>query len=140
MGRQISENTSPRNAALYEAYRKALGGSDIISQKEAVIRAINTPQPRFWVSFTSVYRTLLEMISKGHPPCKRSSKKKLAKEIWDAYLRIKDKRVFRNASTYFIASFIVYEQSSGFYISYSHARRMIYDEWQKRKSRHTSDR
>ena len=119
------EHTRLRDYALYEAYKDALSSSREISHAEAVRMALRSPQPRMWVSFYGVYRALLCIVKGSRRPPKDASRARLIEEVRGKYEKLRPQRIFKGASLFFIASFIIAEPSCGFFLSEERAKRSI---------------
>lgn len=127
-----NEQTRLRDYALYEAYKSALASHGEISHSKAIQMALEAPQPRMWMSFYGVYRALLCIVKGSKRPPKDASRSRLLEEVERKYRRLKEKRLFKGASLFFIASFIIAEPSRGFYVSEEYAKRIV---WKIRKER-----
>lgn len=127
-----SEQTELRDEALYAAYKEALASSKAVDHNEAVRIALQSPQPRMWVSFYGVYRALLRIVRNSREAPKGESRKHLLAEVERKYNELIKRRAFKDASLFFIASFIIAEPSTGFYLSEARAKRII---WGVRKKK-----
>lgn len=126
------EHTRLRDEALYQAYKTAFSSSKGVSHSEAIALALKSPQPRMWVSFYGVYRALLCLVKGSRRAPKDASRKDLLEEVDKKYRMLKEKRIFKDMSLLFIASFIIAEPSTGFYVSEEYAKKII---WRARKQR-----
>lgn len=119
------EYTRLRDYALYDAYKEALSSNRGISHAEAVRMALMSPQPRMWVPFYGVYHALLCIVKGSRTPPKDTSRALLLEEVKRKYDKLKGQRIFKEASLFFIASFIIAEPSCGFFLSEERASRSI---------------
>lgn len=126
------ERTKLRDTALYNAYKEALASGKEVTHTEAIQMALKSPQPKLWVPFYGVYRALLHIVKGSRQAPKGEARKHLIAEVSRKYKMLIEKRMFRDASLSFIASFIISEPSTGFYLSEAHAKRII---WKIRKKR-----
>lgn len=136
--------TAERNAALFEAYKKARARlyneakdwSDFQKiHSRAVVEAIHTPQPRFWLTQYRTYKILRLMVNKKMSPedfKTWATRKGMHEELINTYYRLSKKLMFRGMSLWFTASFVTFEPSSGFFMSYHRAIRAIKAELKKR--------
>lgn len=127
-----NEQTKLRDSAFYEAYKKALSSGGEVSHSDAIRMALESPQPRMWVSFYGVYRALLCVVKGSRRPPKDTSRSKLLCEVERKYKILREKRMFSDMSLFFMASFIIAEPSQGFYISEVYAKKLV---WRIRKER-----
>ena len=127
-----NEQTRLRDFAFYDAYKKALSSEGEVSHSEAIRIALESPQPRMWVSFYGVYRALLCIVKGSRRPPKDASRSKLLCEVERKYKMLREKRIFKDMSLFFLASFIISEPSQGFYISEVYAKKLV---WKIRKER-----
>lgn len=95
--------------------------------------AMNTRQTRFWLSQDRTTRILRGLIRGKGMPKTWPTRKPMQRELLNTYERLKNKRMFKGMSVRFIASFVTFEPSSGFFMSYSRAKRAIYRQMQIRK-------
>ena len=129
-----------KQKALFRAYknaRKALYNSGIPSNmihKEAIRMAINTPQDRFWITPYRVYRLLIDVVNKKRDHMTYGTRKEMYRQIVDTYYKIRGKRIFSGRPLIYIAQFVAYEPSQGFYMSESRAGRMIAQEFRRRRT------
>lgn len=119
-----------RDEALYQQFKKVWAQNPELSYDEAVEMAIHSRQPRLWVSFYGIYRLLLKILYNSRNGTKRKAKCGLEETVRNAYLRLKKQPIFRDASAYFLAAFIIAEPAKGFYISHAYAKKII---WKVRK-------
>lgn len=124
------ERMRRRDVALYKAYKEALASGNTVTHSEAIQMALSSPQPKMWVPFYGVYRALLRIVRGSRQAPKGESRKNLLAEVERKYHALKEQRMFKGASLFFITSFIITEPSCGFYISEAHAKRII---WKMRK-------
>lgn len=132
-----------RDCALYEAYKKArkqlysTSGNSPDGLKRlherAIKMAMNTRQTRFWLSQDRTTRILRGLIRGKGMPKTWSTRVPMQRELLNTYERLKNKRMFKGMSVRFIASFVTFEPASGFFLSYSRAKRAIYRQMQIRK-------
>lgn len=127
-----------RNEAIYEQYKKIWREKPHLSYDEVISEVLESPQPRMWLSFWCVYRTLLAIIKGQKGATKRESRKGQESEIWAKYERLKRQPIFRNASVYLLSAFIIAEPSRGFYISHIHAKRIIWRTCRARRNKKES--
>ena len=134
-----SEHRELRDEALYEAYKKTRGDFPMLSFDEQIQKTLSARQPRMWVSFYGVYRMLLRIIAEKKTHYKKPLRAGLEKEIEMKYRRLQTSPYMKNASAYFIASFIIAEPSAGFYVSHSYAKRIIFKTiHKKQQERHAT--
>lgn len=131
MVRHESDLVEPRDEALYAEYKKALGVGERVTHEQAIQMALHAPQPRMWVAFYGVYRILLRIVHGSREAPKNKARLSLEGEIERKYYMLKRQRAFRNASLFFMASFIIAEPSVGFFVSKEYAKRIV---WKKRKA------
>lgn len=122
---QKSEFIIERDNALYKAYRDALRSEKVHSHQQAIRVALNSPTSRFWIPSFQAYREILKVKKTGEIKSPRGIREKLIKDLYDKYLILKEKPMFRGYSTYFITCFVVSEAAPRFYISYSRALSII---------------
>lgn len=135
MGKRDYDCYHERDVALYEAYKKARNKlieeshrrgefwADIHTR--AIKMAIETPQPRFWITQDRTYR-LIRAIKKGKlTNTKWPTRRKMNRELLAAYERLVKTRMFKGMPYIFIASFLTFEPASGFFMSYHRALRAV---------------
>lgn len=133
-----------RDVALYNAYKdarkklfedaskKGLPLTDIHTR--AIRMAINTPQPRFWITQDRAYR-IVRVLLKGKTLNKTwPTKRKMYEELLSAYRRMEQCRMFKGMPVIFITSFLTFEPASGFFMSFSRALRAIKIQRQEHKA------
>lgn len=125
-------NSNRRDEALYEAYKRILSSRKDISHAEAVRAALLEPQPCMWVSFYGVYRALLCLVKGSKKSPKSASRGHLLEEVERKYRKLREKKIFKGSSLFFLTAFIISEPSQGFYVSEKYANRII---WKVRKER-----
>lgn len=125
MKRPESDLRVPRNEAIYETYKKILREKPDLSKEEIVKEILNSKQPRMWVSFFGVYRTLLRIVYHSRSAPRNKSRQTLEEDVRVRYERLRSKRAFKNASLYFLTSFIISEPATGFYMSPSRVAKTI---------------
>lgn len=128
-----SEHRELRDEALYEAYKKIRSTFPMLSFDEQIEKALTAKQPRMWVSFYGVYRILLKIIAQKSVTYKKNTRNSLAHDIETKYRRLLASPYMKNASAYFLTSFIIAEPSSGFYVSHSYAKRIIFNTIRKKQ-------
>lgn len=133
MKRGKSEHIEKRNAALYDAYKKACRECMGASQEELIEYAMKSRQPRMWVSFYGVYRILLRIMYGSREAPKQKSMHNLESDIRKKYEALRCRRAFKDASAFFMASFIMSEHTVGFYVSRSYASKVIRSERKRRQ-------
>ena len=119
-----------RDEAVYATFKRVWASCPHLSYDEAIDKAINTEQPRLWASFHGVYRVLRKILYNHGNGLIGKYKPGLEEEVRVKYNRLKRQPIFREASPYFLAAFIVSQPSKGFYISHATAKRII---WKIRK-------
>lgn len=128
MKRSKSEIREARDEALYATFKTVLRENPELSYDEAVRKTMETRQPHMWVSFYGVYRTLLR-IKKGmngrKKPNAHLAKAHLEEEVERKYRKLSSSGFMKDASAFFLASFIIAEPSKGFYLSYIYAKKII---------------
>lgn len=130
MKRSGQDFVEPRDEAFYREYKKALAGKGVVTHMEAINIALRAPQPRMWVTFYGVYRMLLHIVYQSRKKPKAAARQGLEKEVAAKYRILRNQRAFKDASLFFLTSFIISEPSVGFYISPTHAQRIV---WRMRK-------
>lgn len=120
-----------RDEALYEQYKRIFRECDAGTPYNKIVEmTVNSPQPRMWVSFHGVYRLLRKICYNHGRGQYRAARSGLEDEVRIKYNRLRSNQFFKNASLYFLTSFIIMEPSRGFHISHSHAKRVL---WKVRK-------
>ena len=114
-----------RDEALYAQFKKTWGEHPELSSDEVIKLVLKSPQPRLWVSFNGVYRILRKILYNSWTEPKRIARYGLVAEVERKYRRLKQQPVFRDASAYFLAAFIIAEPSRGFYLSQGSAYNII---------------
>lgn len=121
----FSAMTRQRDEALYAQFKKTWGEHPELSSKEVIRLVLRSPQPRMWVSFNGVYRILRKILYNSWSEPKRHARTGLVAEVERKYMRLKQQPIFREASAYFLAAFIIAEPSRGFYVSPGSAYNII---------------
>ena len=133
--------TEERDRELYIAFRRMFETSEVKIAKRpfqrAIELAVRCPCSRYYLSTQDVYRYIRckkkgrewfrERKTKG-----REKTQEAYKQIYEIYLRLRDKMEFRGCSDYFIASFVTSAPAPSFFITYTHARRIIAKERKRR--------
>lgn len=114
-----------RDIALYKQFKKTWGENPDLPYEEVINKVLESPQPRMWMGFSKVYRTLLRLVRGEKKNEKWKSRKGFEEEVWAKYQRLKRQVIFREASIYLLASFIIAEPSRGFYLSWWRAYHII---------------
>lgn len=120
-----------RDEALYAQFKKVWKENPQLSHDEVIQKVLESPQPRMWVSFWGVYRHLRKILYGSFRSPKRKHRDGLEAEIEKKYRMLKRQPIFRSASAYLLAAFIIAEPSKGFYLSPASAYRII---WRTRKA------
>ena len=124
-----------RDEALYAQFKKIWRDNPSLPFNEVIKLVLKSPQPRLWVSFYGVYRILQKILYGSRRGPKRKSRRGLEEEIERKYRALKRQPIFRDASAYFLASFIIAEPSRGFYLSEASAYRIILRIQKKHRAR-----
>lgn len=117
MKRPESDLRVPRNEAIYATYKRIMKEHPEFTNEEVIRAILESPQPRMWVSFYGVYRTLLRIVYNSRKAPLNKSRERLETDVRERYERLKEKRIFKDASLFFITSFIIAEPAKGFYMS-----------------------
>jgi len=115
-----------RDEALYKQFKQTWKSHPELSYDEVVDLILKSPQPRMWVGFYGVYHRLRRILYNSKNKLTIKAKQGLEQEVLEKYQRLTKQPIFKNASPYFLASFIIAEPSVGFYISAVHAKRIIW--------------
>lgn len=134
-----------RQFALFEAYKAARARlykeaktkEDFSTlHQRAIIEAIHTPQPRFWISQYRTYRLLGMLLNRPDAEALQKTyrhRKAQRAELLSAYHRLVSRRMFKGMPLLFVASFVTFEPCSGFFMSVSRAGRAIHNEMIRRR-------
>lgn len=126
MKRGSSDYFIARYESLYRAYKEAFKREEVRTHNDAILIAINSPSPRFWISTFQAYRQILR-IKSGRPPAypPNSKKRKIIEQVYERYKQLENLSSFRGTSTFFIVSFAVMSRAPSFYMSFDRARKII---------------
>ena len=118
-------NTQERNAELYALYRKYMR-EDHTTHSEAVRAAVNSPASRFWLS-PNYLCIVFSAIRKGSSPSPRRklTKSPIYRQLYDDYLKLKDRPLYRNLPMEAICDLLVNRPAPSFFLSEKRADEII---------------
>lgn len=124
-----------RDEALYQEFKRIWKENPQLTYDEVIDRVLVAPQPRMWVGFFGVYHRLKRILYSSRKGLINKAKLGLEDEVARKYERLKKMYIFRDASPYFLVSFIIAEPAIGFFVSKAYAKRIIWRTCKKHKNK-----
>jgi hypothetical protein len=117
-----------RDEELYRIFKDIFFNTDL-SYKEAVIKAVNSPCSRYWLSSDYVYREIISRLNNykwnRRRKAPRTIREKAYEQLYEKFLELSQMREFRGCSARFISSFLVARPAPSFFLSPRRAKDII---------------
>lgn len=117
-----------RDEELYAIFKQLYQAKDI-SYHEAIVKAVNSPCSRYWISSDYVYREIISRLKKYNWNKRRKQprtlREKAYEQLYDKFIEYSQLREFRGCSVRFITSFLVARAAPCFFLSPRRAKDII---------------